>query len=69
MDTPIASTLEELEASTKEIRVRLALANNQVRHWTGMLKQINQEMYGIIQKTDIAITKTKGEDASEAGKN
>ena len=61
MDTPIASTLEELEASSKEIRERLALANNDVRHWTGMLKKINQEMYGIIQKTDIAIDKTKGE--------
>ena len=61
MDTPIASTLEELEASIKEVRVRLALANNQVRHWTGMLKQINQKIYDIIQKTDIAIDKTKGE--------
>tara|TARA_B100000519_G_C13859259_1_gene258107 strand:+ start:266 stop:463 length:198 start_codon:yes stop_codon:yes gene_type:complete len=61
MDTPIASTMEELETSIKEIRERLALSNNQVRHWTGMLKQINQEMYGIIQKTDIAIDKTKGE--------
>ena len=61
MDTPIASTMEELETSIKEIRERLALSNNQVRHWTGMLKQINQEMYGIIQKTDIAIDNTKGE--------
>ena len=61
MDTPIGTTLDELEASSKEIRERLALANNQVEHWAEFLKQINQEMYSIIQRTDIAIDKTKGE--------
>ena len=60
MENPIASTLEELEASITEIRVRLALANNEVRYWAGMLKQINQKMQGIIQKAEIAIEKTKG---------
>ncbi len=60
MEKPIASTLEELEASITEIRVRLALANNEVRYWAGMLKQINQKMQGIIQKAEIAIEKTKG---------
>ena len=60
MEKPIASTLEELEASITEIRVRLALANNEVRYWAGMLKQNNQKMQGIIQKAEIAIEKTKG---------
>lgn len=60
MEKPIASTLEELEASITEIRERLALANNEVRYWAGMLKQINQKMQGIIQKAEIAIEKTKG---------
>lgn len=60
MDRPIASTLEELEASIKEVRERLALANNNVNHWAGMLNNLNKDINEIIQKNNEAITKTKG---------